>query len=58
MDDNKKGTRDKNADYQISDPDYGELIVEMVRKINNPDYLEKIYYYVNAKYNREKRTEG
>lgn len=58
MDDNKKGTRDKNVDYQIATPDYGELIVEMVRKIDNPDYLEKIYYYVKAKYNREKRTEG
>ena len=40
MVDNKKATRDKNVDYQIATPDYGELIVEMVRKIDNQDYLE------------------
>lgn len=40
---------------------YRELIVEMVEKIKNQDYLFKIYHYILAKYRRdceEKEEEG
>lgn len=47
-----------NEEYRASSPDYGELIIEMVHRIDNQDYLEKIYYYVRAKYNREKERTG
>ena len=46
MDDNKKGTRDKNVDYQIATPDYGELIVEMVHNISDTWILEQIFRYI------------
>lgn len=46
MDDNKKRTQDKNVGYQISTPDYGKLIVEMVREINDTWILEQIFRYI------------
>lgn len=36
--------------------DYEELIIQMVHKIRNQDYLEKIYYYVRAKYLRDEKS--
>lgn len=41
--------------------DYKQKIIEMVEKINNQDYLFKIYHYILAKYRRdykEKEEEG
>lgn len=48
----------KSADYHVSDPDYGDMIIEMVGKMRNEDYLEKIYYYVRAKYRRDSEKTG
>jgi len=41
--------------------DYKKKIAELVEKINNQDYLFKIYHYILAKYRRdckEKEEEG
>lgn len=32
-----------NEEYQVSSPDYGELIIEMVHKIKNKKFLQRIY---------------
>lgn len=45
----------KEKDY------YRQKIIELVEKINNQDYLFKIYHYILAKYRRdceEKEEEG
>lgn len=33
--------------------DYKQEIIEMLNKINNQDYLFKIYHYILAKYRRD-----
>jgi len=33
--------------------DYKKVIIEMIEKMNNKDFLRKIYHYVLAKYRRE-----
>lgn len=33
--------------------DYRTLIIKMVKEIENPDYLFKIFHYVLAKHRRE-----
>lgn len=38
--------------------DYKQKIIEMVEKINNEDYLFKIYHYILAKYKRSQKEEG
>lgn len=48
----------KSADYHVTDSDYGDMIIEMVGKMRNEDYLEKIYYYVRAKYRRDSEKTG
>lgn len=35
---------------------YREQIIEMVGKINNIDFLFKIYHYILPKYKREKEA--
>lgn len=37
---------------------YKEQIVEMVQKIDNTDYLFKIYHYIIPKFNRENKEEA
>lgn len=37
---------------------YKEQIIEMVQKINNVDFLFKIYHYIIPKYKREKEEAG
>ncbi len=37
--------------------DYKRLIIEMLEKINNQDYLFKIYHYILAKYRRDQKEE-
>lgn len=32
-----------NEEYRVSSPDYGELIIEMVGKINDQNFLRRIY---------------
>lgn len=44
-----------NEEYRAGAPDYGELIIEMVRKINNQDYLINIYYFVKGMYDKCKK---
>lgn len=34
---------------------YKEKIIELVEKIENPEYLFKIYHYILAKYRREQK---
>lgn len=34
--------------------DIKKLIIEMVEKMENQDYIFKIYHYILAKYRREK----
>lgn len=45
---------------RTADTDYKVLIIEMVRKIDNPEYLFKIYHYILAKYRRycKQKEEG
>lgn len=43
MDDNERRTKEENVNYKILTPNYGELIIEMVGKIENRDILKKIY---------------
>lgn len=38
--------------------DYKKLIIEMVEKMSNKDYIFKIYHYILAKYRREKKESG
>lgn len=42
----------KNKEYVIDVPDYGEMIIEMVHKIDNQDYLVNIYYFVKGMYDK------
>lgn len=37
--------REKTGEYQIQEPDYGELIIEMVHKIDKTDtkFLMQVY---------------
>lgn len=42
-----------NEEYQAGSPDYGELIIEMVHRIDNQDYLKKIYSFTKVIYNKE-----
>lgn len=35
---------------------YTEQTIEMIRQITNKEYIEKIYYYVKAKYNRDNKA--
>jgi len=37
--------------------DYKEKIIELVKKMENSDYLFKIYHYILAKYRREQKKE-
>ena len=34
-----------------------EIIIEMVNQIDDPDYIDKIYHYVLAKYRRNRKAE-
>lgn len=36
-------------------PGYGEVIIEMVHKIDKPDYLVNIYYFVKGMYDKCKK---
>lgn len=36
---------------------YKHKIIEMVNKIENQDYLFKIYHYIHAKYTRDNKWE-
>jgi len=39
--------------------DYRKLIIEMVQKMKNQDYLKRIYSFVKVKYEKENlRKEG
>lgn len=33
--------------------DYKKAIIEMIEKMNNDDFIRKIYHYILAKYRRE-----
>lgn len=44
-----------NEEYRINSPDYGELIIEMVHKIDKQDYLVNIYYFVRGMYDKCKK---
>lgn len=33
----------KSADYHVSNPDYGDMIIEMVGKIEDERFLKRIY---------------
>lgn len=33
-------------------------IIHMISRMNNEEYIEKIYYYVMSKYTREKERAG
>ena len=46
-------TKDEELEYRVSSPDYGDLIIEMVHKIDNQDYLKKIYSFTKVIYNKE-----
>lgn len=46
-----------NEEYKANSPNYGELISEMVRKIDNQDYLVNIYYFVKGMYDKCKNGE-
>lgn len=37
---------------------YKEQIIEMVKKIDNVDYLFKIYHYIIPKYKKENEEAG
>lgn len=37
---------------------YKEKIIEMVQKMNNEDYLFKIYHYIIPKFNKENKEAG
>lgn len=43
MDENERSAQDENVDYKVSTPDYGELIIEMVGKINDENFLRRMY---------------
>ena len=43
MGDKERKTKESMVDYQVSNPNYGELIVEMVRQISDRWILEQIY---------------
>lgn len=40
------------VDYHISDPDYGELIIEMVGKIEDERLLKYFYIFMSEKLKR------
>lgn len=42
-----------NEEYRVNSPDYGELIIEMVHKIKNKDYLKKIFSFTKVIYNKD-----
>lgn len=44
-----------NEEYRVGSPDYGELIIEMVHKIDKQDYLVNIYYFVKGMYDKCKK---
>lgn len=35
--------------------EYKNIIIEMIKKINNEDYLMKIYYFIKVKFDKENR---
>lgn len=39
-----------NEEYRASSPDYGELIIEIVHKIQNQNVLKKIYTVAKTYY--------
>ena len=39
-----------NGEYQVCSPDYGELIIEMVHKIEDSNILKKIYTVAKTYY--------
>ncbi len=42
---------------KAEDPDYTELLIEMVKKMQNKRFLKMIYAYVKSAYNEEKRED-
>lgn len=49
MDERKNGVWEMtNEEYRISSPDYGELIVEMVHRIDDEKFLCFIYELLNS----------
>ena len=39
----------------MSGEEYKKLIIKMIKKLNNEDYLMKIYYFVKVKFDKENR---
>lgn len=35
-----------NEEYQVSSPDYGKLIIEMVEKVSNQGILEYLHTFI------------
>lgn len=44
----KKIQQEKAVDYQVLNPDYGELIIEMVYKIQSQSALKYIYTIISS----------
>lgn len=44
-----------NEEHSANLPGYGELIIEMVHKIDKQDYLVNIYYFVKGMYDKCKK---
>lgn len=44
-----------SEEYKENTLNYGEMIIEMVRKIDNQDYLVNIYYFVKGMYDKCKK---
>lgn len=54
---NKKG-ENLNKQSTSTNIGYKEKIIEMVQKMNNEDYLFKIYHYIIPKFNKENKEAG
>lgn len=56
MNERKNGTAEAaSEEYRANTLNYGEMIIEMVRKIDNQDYLVNIYYFVKGMYDKCKK---
>lgn len=55
MDENERRAQDENVDYKVSTPDYGELIIEMVHKMDKTDdkFLRQIYIIMHRHIKKE-----
>ena len=54
MDSNKKRLKKPHGSLQgVADIERRKEIISMVMQIETPDYIDKIYHYVLAKYRRD-----